>query len=196
MKRPQARKSLSRSDFMSRIRSSDTQPELILRRALWSTGQRYRLNLKIEGVRPDIVFPAERMVVFVDGCFWHGCPSHYVRPRNRQQFWASKLSSNVARDRRQTALLRDAGWKVVRLWEHDIRSDSASAAKRVTEARFDRNGVFAQRTVVVAVDEHGKLGHELWYLADLTTPNKLLIEVRRRSPVALTPHRKEHDPDP
>ena len=111
---------LSRSEQMSRIRSRDTGPEKRLRSALWSRGLRYRLHARTPVGRPDIVFPGPRVAVFIDGCFWHGCPRHYVRPRSRERFWAEKLAENLQRDRRQTLELESLGWRVVRLWEHEV----------------------------------------------------------------------------
>ncbi len=123
-----------RSALMGRIGGKDTKPELILRRALWAAGLRYRLGVKPLGVRADVVFPGPRVAVFVDGCFWHGCPDHYVRPRSRQDFWSKKLSSNVERDRRQTLTLEDAGWRVCRFWEHEIYERFEMVAKQVEQA--------------------------------------------------------------
>lgn len=110
----------ARSEVMSRIRSSDTEPELRLRRRLWSEGFRYRLNRTTPGGRPDLVFVGPKVAVFVDGCFWHGCPEHYVRPRSSTSFWSRKLRENLARDRRQTLDLEAANWTVCRFWEHEI----------------------------------------------------------------------------
>ncbi|MBZ4408978.1 very short patch repair endonuclease [Myxococcus sp. XM-1-1-1] len=111
---------LSRSEQMSRIRGRNTSPELLLRSALWRTGLRFRLHARTPHGRPDVVFPKARVAVFIDGCFWHGCPEHYVRPRTRDEFWSSKLRENVERDRRQTLLLEEAGWRVCRFWEHQV----------------------------------------------------------------------------
>jgi DNA mismatch endonuclease, patch repair protein len=105
---------------MGRIRSTDTTPELRLRRRLWAEGLRYRLGIKTPGGRPDLVFPGVRIAVFIDGCFWHGCPRHYVSPRTSIDFWARKLVENVERDRRQTLALEDGGWTVLRFWEHEV----------------------------------------------------------------------------
>ena len=109
-----------RSANMSRIRGANTTPELLLRKALWNEGLRYRLHLRVEGSRPDLVFASRRLVVFVDGCFWHGCPQHYVRPRARSAFWADKLTVNTSRDRTQTIRLIEKRWRVLRFWEHEI----------------------------------------------------------------------------
>jgi DNA mismatch endonuclease, patch repair protein len=108
---------------MARIRGSDTRPELRLRRRLWSEGFRYRLKYPTPGGKPDLTFPGPQVAVFVDGCFWHGCPDHYVRPRSRSGFWSRKLQENVARDRRQTEALEAGGWKVCRFWEHQVWVD-------------------------------------------------------------------------
>jgi len=78
-------------------------------------------------VRPDFVFAARRLAVFVDGCFWHGCPRHGTRPRGNAAFWRAKFRRNRARDRRDTRRLRRAGWKVLRLWEHELRAKARPA---------------------------------------------------------------------
>ncbi|WP_163863959.1 very short patch repair endonuclease [Myxococcus eversor] len=110
----------TRSEQMSRIRAKDTVPERLLRSALWRTGARYRLQSRTPYGRPDVVFVRAKVAVFIDGCFWHGCPEHYVRPRTRQEFWGPKLRTNVERDRRQTLQLEAEGWRVCRFWEHEI----------------------------------------------------------------------------
>ena len=99
---------------MARIRNTNTKPELLLRRALWAAGLRYRLRARVPIGRPDIVFASKKVVVFVDGCFWHGCPEHYVPPRSRVQYWTAKLASNVSRDAMQTRELSRLGWRVLR----------------------------------------------------------------------------------
>jgi len=115
---------------MSRIRGRDTKPELILRRALWSAGLRYRLHHGVVG-RPDIAFPGSRVAVFCDGCFWHGCPTHSVSPQTNGSFWKTKIRKNMARDEKVAAALRSEGWSVMRFWEHDIKSDPEMLAGRV-----------------------------------------------------------------
>lgn len=119
---------------MSRIRGRDTGPERALRRALWGLGLRHRLQVRLEGCRPDLVFRAARVAVFVDGCFWHGCPDHYVAPRTPGRFWADKLRRNVERDRKSTAALERAGWRAIRLWEHEVEADAVAAASKVAAA--------------------------------------------------------------
>jgi DNA mismatch endonuclease (patch repair protein) len=114
---------MSRSQQMARVKGRHTTPERCLRAALWAKGLRYRLHTRTPSGRPDLVFPGRRVAVFVDGCFWHGCPEHYVRPRTRHAFWAEKLAANVERDRRQTLELEERGWIVLRFWEHEVERD-------------------------------------------------------------------------
>lgn len=111
---------------MSRVRSRDTKPELLLRKALWAEGFRYRLRSRLPG-KPDLVFRGDGLVVFVDGCFWHGCPIHSTQPKTNATFWSEKLEANVSRDVRVTAELRVLGWTVLRIWQHQIQEDLDSA---------------------------------------------------------------------
>ena len=108
---------------MRSVRSRDTGPEMRLRRALWAAGLRYRLGLRVAGVRPDLAFVNKRIAVFVDGCFWHGCPRHYGLPRSNSDFWRRKLEKNQERDRRNDRELAAAGWTVLRFWSCEIRDD-------------------------------------------------------------------------
>jgi len=105
---------------MRRIGAVNTTPELVLRSCLWGRGLRYRINYRLLNVRPDIVFIGAKTVIFVDGCFWHGCPDHYAAPRNRIEFWSKKLHDNVLRDARQTRELIGGGWHVLRFLAHDV----------------------------------------------------------------------------
>ena len=122
-----------RSYCMSRIRGRDTKPELLLRTALWAAGLRYRLANRLPG-KPDIVFPGRRVAVFVDGCFWHGCPEHYKRPFSNTEFWDAKISGNRERDNRRTKELRKAGWKVIRIWDHEIKKNPLRVVNKVVRA--------------------------------------------------------------
>jgi DNA mismatch endonuclease (patch repair protein) len=115
-------------------RARDTRPELLVRRAVWALGLRYRV-----GVRPlpslrrtaDLVFTRARVAVFVDGCYWHGCPLHYRPARRNADFWSTKIEGNRRRDAETDARLREAGWTVVRVWEHE---DAEAGADRVRVA--------------------------------------------------------------
>lgn len=122
---------------MSANRGSDTGPELALRKALHALGCRYTLRSKLPG-RPDLVLPSSATVVFVDGCFWHGCPEHSVLPQNNREMWRAKLAANLARDRRVDEELKQLGWKVVRVWEHEIRRSLAVTAQRIRRSHVRR----------------------------------------------------------
>jgi DNA mismatch endonuclease (patch repair protein) len=89
-------------------------------------------------VRPDFVFAARRLAVFVDGCFWHGCPQHGTRPRGNAAFWRAKFRRNQARDRRDTRRLGRAGWKVLRLWEHELKPKARPALLAKLRKAFAR----------------------------------------------------------
>ncbi len=109
----------------------DTRPEQALRAALQRRGLRFRKHYALAAsgrCRADIVFTRARVAVFVDGCFWHRCPEHGTRPRTNNAYWSAKIDRNVARDREQGRLLEQAGWRVVRVWEHE---EVSSAADRV-----------------------------------------------------------------
>jgi len=126
-----------RSRCMSAIRGKDTKPEILLRKALWHKGYRYRLKNRLLG-RPDIVFPTERVAVFVDGCFWHGCPEHYQKPATNARFWQEKIRKNTLRDKDVNALLKSEGWKVLRFWEHAVKNNPEASARRVISALNSR----------------------------------------------------------
>lgn len=111
-----------RSYCMSQIRARNTQPEIILRKAIFSTGIRgYRLHYKLAG-KPDIVFPKRKIVIFIDGCFWHKCPKCFKKPDTNKKFWKVKIDSNVARDRIVNVVLKKDGWKILRIWEHELEN--------------------------------------------------------------------------
>ncbi|SDF96398.1 T/G mismatch-specific endonuclease [Lentzea fradiae] len=119
---------------MSKQKTRDTRIEVELRRALFAAGLRYRVHRRpVQGVRreADIVFTAAKVAVFVDGCFWHGCPEHATWPKNNAEFWRTKIETNRRRDRDTDAKLAEAGWLAVRVWEHETAS---AAATRVHEA--------------------------------------------------------------
>lgn len=113
-----------RSRNMQANKRTGTKPEIELRRALHQLGYRYRKDFRLDlptgtRVRPDIVFTARKVAVFVDGCFWHVCPDHGRQPTTNEWYWAPKLRRTMERDRTANAALTEAGWRVVRLWEHE-----------------------------------------------------------------------------
>jgi DNA mismatch endonuclease (patch repair protein) len=119
-------------------RRADTRPELALRKELHRRGLRFRKDAPLRPAerlrRVDIVFPGARLAVFVDGCFWHGCPEHGNKPRANTPYWSVKLARNVARDAQVDAELESAGWAVIRVWEHE---DVQEAAERI-EIEYQR----------------------------------------------------------
>lgn len=117
---------------MQSQRVRDTAPEMALRRELHRRGLRYRVDYPVlPRRRADIVFTKARVAVFVDGCFWHGCPEHGTWPQNNAEWWRTKIEANRARDANTDERLRADGWTVVRVWEHE---DAPSAAARVEHA--------------------------------------------------------------
>lgn len=116
-------------------RRTNTGPEIRLRSSLHRRGLRFRKDSVVRTptarVRADVVFPAARVAVFVDGCFWHGCPEHQRVPRRNAEYWGPKLQRNAARDHDVNAALVHAGWHVERIWEHE---DPSAAAERVERA--------------------------------------------------------------
>lgn len=128
---------------MSRQRTRDTEPELALRRELHARGLRYRVGYPVPGNRRrsiDIAFVGIRLAVFVDGCFWHGCPTHGTWPITNAEWWENKIEMNRARDADTDRLLREHGWEPLRLWEHEV----ATAADRVIEAHYRRRRAIAR----------------------------------------------------
>ena len=112
---------------MERQSRRDTKPELALRRAVWRLGLRYRVDIApIPGRRrADLVFTRAKVAVYVDGCFWHSCPIHATTPKANREWWVAKLDTNVRRDRDTDRRLAEAGWTVIRVWEHEA-VDAAS----------------------------------------------------------------------
>lgn len=119
---------------MSTLARQDTAPELALRSALHAYGLRYRVQIPVPGNRRrriDIAFTRVRVAVFVDGCFWHGCPDHGTRPATNREWWDWKIKRNRDRDADTNLLLTKEGWTVIRVWEHE---DPVRAAVRVARA--------------------------------------------------------------
>lgn len=117
-------------------RRRDTSPEMALRSELHSRGLRYRVDASLPMLRrrrADLLFTGAAVAVFVDGCFWHRCPDHGNLPSNNRDWWREKLSRNVERDKDTDQVLSEEGWLSLRLWEHSIREDVASAADWVEE---------------------------------------------------------------
>ena len=133
---------------MSRQARKDTGPELALRRLLHADGFRFRVGLPVPGMKRrtiDIAFTAVKVAVFVDGCFWHGCPLHATWPHANAAWWRNKIETNVARDVVTNRHLTDACWTVVRVWEHEQPSATALVVEDVVRGR--RAGAEPDRSV-------------------------------------------------
>ncbi|MQA16562.1 MAG: DNA mismatch endonuclease Vsr [Pseudonocardiaceae bacterium] len=123
---------------MQANRGRDTKPELALRSAVHALGLRYRVSSRpLASLRrtADMVFTAARVAVFLDGCFWHGCPDHHTTAATNAAFWAEKVAANRARDRDTDQRLADAGWISIRIWEHE---DPGAAARRIRSVVEER----------------------------------------------------------
>ncbi|WUB64323.1 very short patch repair endonuclease [Streptomyces sp. NBC_00582] len=130
--------SAARRRNMQAIRSRDTKPERLVRRLVHAHGLRYRVAARpLAGLRrtADIVFRPTKVAVFIDGCYWHGCPDHYVSPRTNPGYWSDKVARNMARDRDTDQQLRDAGWLVLRFWEHTPAEETAAEIIRLVIER-------------------------------------------------------------
>ena len=122
-----------RSYNMSMIRGRDTKPEVTLRKLLSLNGIRgYRIKSKLHG-KPDLVFSKYKLVVFIDGCFWHRCKKCFIQPDKNKLFWKKKINRNVERDKQVNKLLRRDDWKVLRFWEHLLRKNPHLAYKRINK---------------------------------------------------------------
>ena len=121
-----AKSRLSRSETMARVKSTDTTPEMIVRKAVHAAGLRCRLHRSDLPGTPDIVFPSRKVAVLVHGCFWHshvGCPRARI-PSTRRDYWVPKLARNAARDAANAEALRAAGWRVIAVWECELKDPS------------------------------------------------------------------------
>lgn len=142
----------ARSERMRNQRCRDTSPELLVRRALHALGYRYYVHRRpLPKLRrtADILFTRARLAVFIDGCFWHGCPTHGNIPRPNEWYWPEKLSRNRARDEETDGLLRAAGWTVLRLWEHEDPTVAADMIARALDG-------LAYHSATTAAGEDGR----------------------------------------
>lgn len=122
-----------RSRLMGRVRKRGTELELLLRKALWQAGFRYRLKTKIKlPGSPDLFFPRAKIAVFVDGCFWHGCPIHGTMSKTNTDFWRAKIARNRERDYEVDAKLSELGWNSIRIWEHEIKESLIDSVNRIS----------------------------------------------------------------
>jgi DNA mismatch endonuclease (patch repair protein) len=145
---------------MSSAKRRDTTAETALRRELHAAGLRYRVAYPVPGQRRrtiDVAFTRARVAVFVDGCFWHGCPQHGTSPRANGEWWRTKLQANRARDDDTNRLLGELGWTVVRVWEHESPADAASRVRAaVSDAPSAPHGLSARPSVPHAHTTKGR----------------------------------------
>ncbi|MFE2580189.1 very short patch repair endonuclease [Streptomyces sp. NPDC059378] len=123
---------------MQAIRSRDTTPERLIRRLVHAQGLRYRVAARpLADLRrtADMVFRPTKVAVFIDGCYWHGCPEHYVSPKTNPGYWSDKVARNMARDRDTDERLRAAGWLVLRFWEHESAEESSQVIRQAVISR-------------------------------------------------------------
>ncbi len=123
-----------RSDVMSKIRSKgNMNTELAMIKIFKKHKIKgWRRNGKVFG-KPDFVFPKMKIAVFVDGCFWHRCSKHYNKPKQNKEFWEKKIGSNVKRDKVVNKTLKDKGWLVIRIWEHEVESDEEAVLRKLAQ---------------------------------------------------------------
>jgi DNA mismatch endonuclease, patch repair protein len=114
----------TRSYNMSRIRSSNTKPELLVRKFLFACGYRYRINVKKLPGTPDIVLPKHKTIIFIHGCFWHGHANckYFTLPKTRTQWWTDKINTNKANDTKAIKALKKDGWKLIVIWECNLKT--------------------------------------------------------------------------
>lgn len=132
-------KSAAVSRQMSRMPREDTGPEMAIRRILHASGLRYRVNYSALPGSPDIALTRAQIAVFIDGCFWHGCPKHGTLPKNNRDWWRQKLARNEERDAEKDAELRSRGWLPLHVWEHEDPEEAAEEIIRLWRRRTGRD---------------------------------------------------------
>jgi len=120
-----------RSEIMSAVRSKDTKMEVSFRKALWVKGFRYRKNPKKYFGKPDLVLKKYKTVIFLDSCFWHGCPDHCRLPKTKKKYWQDKVKRNKLRDIEVSKHYINKDWKVFRIWEHEIKESENDVVEKL-----------------------------------------------------------------
>ncbi|MED3501526.1 very short patch repair endonuclease [Brevibacillus agri] len=134
-----------RSKTMKAIRSKNTRLEQLITNKLWSLGYRFRKNVKSLFGTPDIAIKKYKEVIFIDSCFWHGCPYHCRLPKSNEEFWVTKIRKNQERDTIVTNYYRDKGWTFLRFWEHQITDDFSKVIEEITDTfKAARNKIKGQ----------------------------------------------------
>mgnify|MGYP001575952176 CR=1 FL=1 len=120
-----------RSKIMSAIKSKDTKMEIAFRKVLWNKGFRYSKNSSKYFGKPDLVLKKYKIVIFLDSCFWHGCKNHFRKPTSNKNFWINKIERNKERDKKVNSYYKKNGWRIIRIWEHQIKKDKDVMIEKV-----------------------------------------------------------------
>jgi len=120
-----------RSEIMSAVRSKDSKIEVDFRKAIWKAGFRYRKNPTKYFGKPDIVLLKHKTVIFIDSCFWHGCKKHCRVPTARKKYWTEKIARNMTRDKQVSKHYKKQGWKIFRVWEHEISNNINKTIEKI-----------------------------------------------------------------
>lgn len=120
-----------RSRIMASIKGKNTKPELHMRKILWSKGKRYRIHDRTVFGTPDISNKSKKVAIFIDGCFWHGCPTCYVQPKSNTKYWETKISKNKQRRSDVRKKLSAEGWHILEFWEHDVMKEPVMIEREI-----------------------------------------------------------------
>jgi len=116
---------------MSHVKSKNSKIEALFRKELWKVGLRYRKNSSKHFGKPDIVLPKYKTAIFIDSCFWHGCKKHCRIPTARKKYWTEKITRNIARDKEVSKYYKKQGWKIFRIWEHNLQKKTEKIISRI-----------------------------------------------------------------
>lgn len=120
-----------RSQIMSKIKSKNTKLENKIISDLWKRGFRFRRNVASLTGKPDIAIKKYKIVIFIDSCFWHGCPQHCRMPSSNRTYWEKKIKRNKERDREVTNFYKEKGWHILRIWEHELKNDYENILNKI-----------------------------------------------------------------
>ncbi len=123
-----------RTRTMRAVKSNDSKMEIKFRSALWRSGLRFYKNVKSLSGKPDIVFPKKKVVIFLDSCFWHGCPEHLRMPKSNLDYWQPKIERNKKRDSEINAYYSENNWQIFRIWEHELKTNFDNQVSEVARA--------------------------------------------------------------
>lgn len=124
-----------RSEIMSAVRSKDTKIEIAFRKDLWKRGFRYSKNSIRYFGKPDLVLKKYKTVIFIDSCFWHGCKKHCRIPDTNRSYWLNKIGRNKKRDCEVDRFYQNSSWKIIRIWEHDLKKDSSKILHKIVNKK-------------------------------------------------------------